>query len=233
MASAVVRARARFFNLVDLVNQLEQEKAAGRGGRLSVNLLRYDLIFIDELGHLPFSQHGGQLLFHLIGKLYENRSLLIITNLALAASIRFIGFAALNIPCTTCYVRRNLITSDTQRFMEASMRKQSREKKITSSSPGGLLATTARAAQFVTVSKARFEAVMKAAEQSGLLGEKSKRIGGRISPALIEQAKKHTGIETDTDLIEFALANVALDDNFGTTFRKTQGTVDPDLKLGF
>ena len=51
VASAVIRSRARgrFFNLVDLVNQLEQEKAAGRSGRLSEKLLRYDLIVIDEL----------------------------------------------------------------------------------------------------------------------------------------------------------------------------------------
>src|SRR5271170_7670309 len=86
VASAVIRARARgrFFNLVDLVNQLEQEKAAGRSGRLSENLLRYDLIVIDELGYLPFSQPGGQLLFHMISKLYENTSLLITTNLAFA-----------------------------------------------------------------------------------------------------------------------------------------------------
>jgi hypothetical protein len=74
----------RFFNLVDLVNQLEQEKAAGRSGRLAEKLLRYDLIVIDELGYLPFSQAGGQLLFHLISKLYENTSLLITTNLAFA-----------------------------------------------------------------------------------------------------------------------------------------------------
>jgi DNA replication protein DnaC len=76
--------RGRFFNLVDLVNQLEQEKAAGRSGRLSEKLLRYDLIVIDELGYLPFSQSGGQLLFHLISMLYENTSLLITTNLAFA-----------------------------------------------------------------------------------------------------------------------------------------------------
>ena len=86
VASAVIRmrARGRFYNLVDLVNQLEQEKAAGRSGRLAEKLLRYDLIVIDELGYLPFSQPGGQLLFHLISKLYENTSLLITTNLAFA-----------------------------------------------------------------------------------------------------------------------------------------------------
>lgn len=84
VAAAVVRARARgrFFNLVDLVNQLEQEKTAGRSGRLAEKLLRYDLIVIDELGYLPFSQSGGQLLFHLISKLYEQTSVIITTNLA-------------------------------------------------------------------------------------------------------------------------------------------------------
>lgn len=116
------------------------------------------------------------------------------------------------------------------------IKKQGASKKAAAKEPVGLWAKVdrnARTGQFVPVSRARFEAVMKAAAHSGLLGEKSKRIGGRISPELIEQAKKHTGIETDTDLIEFALANVALDDNFGATFRKTRGTVDPDLKLGF
>ena len=83
------------------------------------------------------------------------------------------------------------------------------------------------------VSKARFEAVMLAAEQSGLLSGKGGRIGGRVSPALIERAKRLTGIETDTDLIEFALATVALDDNFGETFKASRGKVDPELKLGF
>lgn len=88
------------------------------------------------------------------------------------------------------------------------------------------------AGQFL-VSKARFEAVMQAAEQSGLLREKSGRIGGRVSPALVKQAKLQTGIETDTDLIEFALATVALEDNFAETFKESRGKVDPEVKLGF
>jgi hypothetical protein len=85
----------------------------------------------------------------------------------------------------------------------------------------------------LVVSKARFEAVMLAAEQSGLLSEKGSRIGGRVSPALVRQAKRQTGIETDTDLIEFALATVALEDNFAGAFKESRCTVDPTLKLGF
>jgi DNA replication protein DnaC len=73
--------RCRYFNLVDLVNQLEQEKLAGRGGKLATSLARLDLVVLDELGYLPFSKNGGQLLFHLISKLYEQTSLLITTNL--------------------------------------------------------------------------------------------------------------------------------------------------------
>jgi hypothetical protein len=85
----------------------------------------------------------------------------------------------------------------------------------------------------LVVSKARLEAVMHAAEQSGLLSEKSGRIGGRLSPALIRQGKRRTSIEADSDLIEFALATVALEDNFVATFKKSRGKVDPELKLGF
>jgi hypothetical protein len=85
----------------------------------------------------------------------------------------------------------------------------------------------------VAVSNARFEAVMRAAKESGLLSKKGGRIGGRVSSVLIAQAKRQTGIETDTDLIEFALATVALEDNFAKVFRDSRGKVDPRLKLGF
>lgn len=73
--------RGRYFNVVDLVNQLEAEKLSGRGGKLAESMVRLDLVVLDELGYLPFSKNGGQLLFHLISKLYERTSLIITTNL--------------------------------------------------------------------------------------------------------------------------------------------------------
>jgi hypothetical protein len=79
----------------------------------------------------------------------------------------------------------------------------------------------------------RVDAVMRAAAKSGLLSEKSGRIGGRVSPLLISEAKRRTGIQADTELIEFALASVALEDDFAEAFRESHGKVDPGLKLGF
>jgi DNA replication protein DnaC len=73
--------RVRFYSTADLVNLLEQEKAAGKAGRLAFSLLRMDLVILDELGYLPFSQSGGALLFHLLSKLYEHTSVVITTNL--------------------------------------------------------------------------------------------------------------------------------------------------------
>lgn len=76
--------RVRFFSTVDLVNALEQEKAAGKAGKLAMSLMRVDLVILDELGYLPFSQAGGALLFHLLSKLYEHTSVMITTNLTFA-----------------------------------------------------------------------------------------------------------------------------------------------------
>ena len=75
-------ARGRCYNVVDLVNHLEAELRAGRQGRTAEQLVRRDFVILDELGYLPFAQAGGQLLFHLMSRLYERTSTVITTNLA-------------------------------------------------------------------------------------------------------------------------------------------------------
>lgn len=80
---------------------------------------------------------------------------------------------------------------------------------------------------------ARIEPVMKAAEDGGLLKGKTGRISGRVSPRLVRQAKQNTGISSDSELIAFALASLAIEDRFLEAFDAVQGKVDPDLKLGF
>ncbi len=76
------RQRVRFFHTVDLVNALELEKATNKQGTIAARLANADLVILDELGYLPFSQSGGALLFHLLSKLYERTSVIITTNLS-------------------------------------------------------------------------------------------------------------------------------------------------------
>ena len=136
------------------------------------------------------------------------------------------------------YVQQNLDT------VNMGMKKQAETERVTSKIGGSLKRKSAGTSGWserratpaggsVAVSDTKVKAVLAAAERSGLLQGKDGRIGGRVSPELVKRAKERTGIRTDTDLIEFALANVALEDRFAETFRAVRGTVDPDLDIGF
>lgn len=87
--------RVRFYSTVDLVNTLELEKATGKQGRLAMSLMSVDLVILDELGYLPFSQAGGALLFHLLSKIYERTSVVITTNLTFSEWSNVFGDAKL------------------------------------------------------------------------------------------------------------------------------------------
>ena len=76
------RLSASLFNVVDLVDKLDAEARGGRQGRTADLLCRLDFAAPHELDCLPFAQTGGQLLFHLVSRLYEQTSVMVTTNLA-------------------------------------------------------------------------------------------------------------------------------------------------------
>ena len=85
--------RVRFYNAVDLVNQLEKEKQQGKAGNPARQLVQTDAMILDEPGYLPFPASGGALLFHLISQLCEKTSLVVTTNLSFAEWVGVFGDA--------------------------------------------------------------------------------------------------------------------------------------------
>jgi hypothetical protein len=76
--------------------------------------------------------------------------------------------------------------------------------------------------------------VMVIAEEQGLLrGERNQVVRGRMPKALVAQAKKRTGVVSDTDLIELALANIAVADDYADWLLARRGTIDRESDLEF
>lgn len=83
-------------------------------------------------------------------------------------------------------------------------------------------------------SSRKFHDVLMIAEREGLLrGERTKVLRGRMPEALVSEAKKRTGIESDTDLIEVALANIAVADDYAEWLLSRRGSVDSRVTLEF
>ena len=119
--------RVRFYNAVDLVNQLDREKQQGRDGHLARQLCQMDAVILDELGYPPFPAAGGALLFHLVSHLYERTSLIITTNLSFAEWVQVFGDAKM----TTALLDRITHHCDILETGNDSYRFKQRKKGIT------------------------------------------------------------------------------------------------------
>lgn len=81
-AACAMGRKVRFYTVTGLVTELIESREERHLQRLQKQLQRLHLIVLDELGYVPFSKSGAELLFDIVGKAYEHQSLMVTSNLA-------------------------------------------------------------------------------------------------------------------------------------------------------
>jgi len=120
--------RVRFYTAASLVNELIAAQQDRSLHRLERSWRRWDLVIVDELGYIPFSATGGQLLFNFCSERYERGSLLITSNLAFARWTEVSGDEKLTAALLDRLTHRSHIlpmNGESYRFRESLRRQQS------------------------------------------------------------------------------------------------------------
>ncbi|MEH7463925.1 IS21-like element helper ATPase IstB [Bacillus thuringiensis] len=81
----------RFFRVADLVARLEEALKQGNLSRLKKQIEACELLILDELGYVPFQKQGAELLFHIIADCYEQKSVIVTSNLEFGQWNRVFG----------------------------------------------------------------------------------------------------------------------------------------------
>jgi DNA replication protein DnaC len=134
-AAACQRGRkVRFYRVTELLTQLLEAREERVLGRLRTQLARLDLLILDELGYVPASQVGAELLFDVISTAYEKTSIIVTTNLPferwteVLGSERLVG-ATLDRLTHRCHVLE--ATGESYRLKEARRRRSGSEPDAT------------------------------------------------------------------------------------------------------
>lgn len=134
LGMAAIRAgyRVRFVTAATLVNDLLLARAELRVPKVLKQYMAFDLVLVDELGYLPFSQEGAQLLFTFFGERYETRATALTTNLPFAQWPQVFGDETLTVALLDRLTHRShvlLFNGDSYRRQESKRRAAGAERR--------------------------------------------------------------------------------------------------------
>ncbi len=124
--------KVRFFRVTELITLLQEAKEERQLLRLRQQLAKLDLLILDELGYVPASKAGAELLFDVFATAYERHSLIVTTNLPfenwteVLGSERLTG-AALDRLTHRCQILET--TGESYRLQDAKRRRQSSDPR--------------------------------------------------------------------------------------------------------
>lgn len=122
----------KFYTAMDLITKLEEARGDSRLSKLMANLMKPDLLIIDELGFVPLGDEGARLLFDVFSKRYDKGSLAISTNLSLPKWVQTFGSIELTNALIDRFSHRcdiHIFEGESYRFIES--KKNVEEKQIT------------------------------------------------------------------------------------------------------